>query len=108
MCVCDPPGMTTAVSINKLLAAPPAGRSLRQNPGNMGRSIQAVLKVVSAPACFWERGARCFVVRLCVLERVDEAAAFFGGSMIQDSNAFRRVVRAKYLRRTYSGKSLTP
>ena len=34
-------------------------------------------KVVSASARFWERGARCFVVRLYVLERLGEAAEFF-------------------------------
>ena len=65
-----PPGMTTAVSgeINCLLP-PPVGGSWRQNPGKIGRSmIQAVPKVVSAPARLWERGARCFVVSLCVLE----------------------------------------
>ena len=37
-----------------------------------------------------------------MLERLDETAAFFGGSMIRDSKSFRRAVRAKYLRRTYS------
>ena len=36
-----------------------------------------VLKVVSAPTRFWDRGARYFVVRLYVLERMGEAAAFF-------------------------------
>ena len=36
---------------------------MKQNPGKIGFSIQAVLKVVSAPARFWERGARCFVMR---------------------------------------------
>ena len=34
------------------------------------RVIQTVLKVVSAPARFGDRGARCFVVRLCLLERL--------------------------------------
>ena len=68
---------------------------MRQNPGKIRRSIQAVLKVVFAPAQLWERGARYFVVRLYVLERLDEAAAFFGRSMILDSKAFRRAVRVK-------------
>ena len=36
---------------------------------------------------------------------LDEAAAFFGGSMIRDSKAFRSGM-AKYLRRTHSGQSL--
>ena len=70
--------MTTAVpgEINCLLS-PPAGGSLSQNPGKIEPSIQAVLKVVSAPSRSWERGTRCFVVRLYVLERQGEAAAFF-------------------------------
>ena len=55
--------------INCLLP-PPAEGSLRQNTGKMGCSIQAVLKLVFAPARFWERGARCFVVRLCLLGRL--------------------------------------
>ena len=48
-----PPG-TTAASGSCLLP-PPARGLLRQNPDKIGRSIQAVLKVVSAPARFWER-----------------------------------------------------
>ena len=35
-------------------------------------------KVISTPAYFWERGTHCLVVKLCMLERLDEAAAFFG------------------------------
>ena len=46
----------------KLLAAPSCLRVIETKP------IQAVLKVVSAPARFWEHGARCFAVRLCVWE----------------------------------------
>ena len=88
-----PPG-TTGVFENCLLS-PPAGRLSKQNQGKIERSIQAVFKVVFAPALLWERGARCFVVRSCVLERLDETAAFFGGSMFRDSKAFRRAVRAK-------------
>ena len=39
-----------------------------------------------------------------MLEQLDETAAFvFGGSMIRDSKAFRRAIRAK-LRRAYSGQ----
>ena len=41
--------------------------------------ILAVFKVVSANARFWDRGVRCFMVRLCMLEWLDGAAAFFGG-----------------------------
>ena len=51
--------------------------SSSQNQEKTGRSIQAVLKVVSAPARFWDRGVRCFVARLFVLEQLGEAAAFF-------------------------------
>ena len=36
-----------------------------------------VLKVVSAPARFWERGARCFAGRLCVLERLVAICSIF-------------------------------
>ena len=36
-----------------------------------------VLKVVFAPDLFWDRGARCFVVRLYVLERLGKTATFF-------------------------------
>ena len=77
----------TAASGNCLLPSP-AGGLLRQNTDKTGCSIQTVLKVVFAPARFWERGARCFVVRLCVLERLDEAASFFGGEW------YRRVFNA--------------
>ena len=67
-------------SFCNLLLPLPAGGLLRQNLSRkIERPIQAVLKVVSAPARFWERGARCFVVRLFVLEWLNEAAAFFGG-----------------------------
>ena len=62
---------TTAVSgeINCLLPVP-AGGPLRQNTGKLGCSIHAVLKVVSTPARLWERSARCFVMKLCVLEQL--------------------------------------
>ena len=63
------PSGTTAASGNCLLP-PPAGELLKQNPDKIGRSIQAILKVISAPAYFWERGARLFAVRLCVWERL--------------------------------------
>ena len=72
-----PPGTTAVFGEINYLLPPPAGGLSRQNRCKIGRSIQAVLKVVSAPARVWDRGARCFVVRLYVLERLDEAAAFF-------------------------------
>ena len=49
---------------------------MKQNRGKIGYYIQAVLKVVSVPARFWERGAHCFVVRFTL--GLEEAAAFFG------------------------------
>ena len=67
---------TTAASGNCLLL-PTAGGSLRHNPGKIGRLIQAVRKVISAPARFWDRGARWFVVRLYVLEQLEKTAAGF-------------------------------
>ena len=92
-----PPGTTTAVSgeINYLLP-PSAGGLLSQNPSKIGRSIQAVLKVVSAPARLWERGTRCFVGRLCVLERLLTICGVFGGLMIQGSKTCRRKRRTVY------------
>ena len=74
--------------INCLLP-PPAGGSSRQNRGKIGCSIQAVLKVVSAPARFWERGARCFVGRFAL--GLDEAAACFGGWMARVSTCRRAI-----------------
>ena len=85
---------TTAVSGNCLLL-PTAGESLRQNPSKIGRLIQAVRKIISAPARFRDRGARSFVVKLYVLEQLENTSAAFGGSMIRDSKVFRRAVRAK-------------
>ena len=57
---------TTAVPsrIVTCLLLPTAGGSLRLNPGKIGLLIQAVRKVTSAPAHFWDRGARWYVVRL--------------------------------------------
>ena len=73
---------TTAASENCLLP-PQAGGPLRQNPGKIGLLIQAVRKVISAPARFWNRGARCFVERLYVLEQLgDELQRFFGGDSL--------------------------
>ena len=66
-----PTSRTTAVPVRRVpcLLLPTAGGSLRQNPGKIGRLIQAVRKVIPASARFWDRGARWFVVRLCVLEQ---------------------------------------
>ena len=74
---------------NYLLAAPSCRRVIETNRGKIGCSIQAVLKVVSAPACFWERGARCFVGRFTL--GLDEAAAFFGDWMTGTSTCRRGI-----------------
>ena len=69
----------TAVSSRRVtcLLLPTSGGSLRQNPGKIGLLIQAVSKVTSVPAHIWDRGARWFVVRLCVLEKLgDELQRF--------------------------------
>ena len=68
---------------------------MRRNPGKIGRSIWAVLKVVPAPARLCERGACCFVMKLWVLEQLDETTTLFGGSMIRDLKTFRRAIQAK-------------
>ena len=63
-----PPRMTAVSSRRGTCLLLPTG-SLRQNPGKIGLMIQAVHDVTSAPARFWDRGARWFVVRLYVLEQ---------------------------------------
>ena len=89
-----PPGMTAVSGEINCLLPPPAGGLSRQNRCKIGRLIQAVLKVVSATARFWDRSARCFVVGLYVLERLGEVAAFFFKGR-----------RFGIQRRTYIGKS---
>ena len=51
--------------------------SLRSNPGKIGPLIQAVHEVTSAPAHFWDRGARWFVVRLYVLGQLVTSCRVF-------------------------------
>ena len=90
---------TTAVPsmIVTCLLLPTAGGSLRQNSGKIGLLIQAVRKVASAPAHFWDRGARWFVVRLYVLKQPgEELQQFLRGSIVRNSKVFRRAVRAKF------------
>ena len=99
-----PPG-TTAVSgeINCLLP-PPAGGSLRQNPGKIEYLNQPVPKVVFAPACFWECGARFFAVRLCVWERPVTICSVF--RRIDDSGFKNLQDETNRLRHTYCGQSI--
>ena len=51
--------------------------SLRLNRGKIGRLIQAVCKVTSAPAHFWDRNARWFVVRLYRLGQLVTSSSVF-------------------------------
>ena len=54
-----------AAASGNCLLPPPAGGLSRQHRCKIEHSIPAVFKVVSAPARFWDRGARCLVRGLC-------------------------------------------
>ena len=54
---------------SNLLPAPSGLRLIETKPMQNMTFDPVVLKVVSAPARFWDRGARWFVVRLYVLEQ---------------------------------------
>ena len=58
------PPRTTAAAFGDWLLLHTATGSLTLNEGKIGPLIQAVPKVTSAPAHFWDHGARWFVVRL--------------------------------------------
>ena len=80
----------------------------------MGCSIQAVLKAVSELARFWERGSRflgTWRALLCGEVMRVEAAGGDLQCFLEDRlfgiKKLSGVVQAKYLRRTYSGQSLT-
>ena len=62
-------------------AIPYCRRSLTQNPGKIGPLIQAVCKVTSAPAHFWDRGARWFVAR------------FYGLGLLKNCSVFLEEIR---------------
>ena len=49
---------TTAAASGDCLLLPTAGGSLTLNPGKIGLLILVVRNVTSAPAHFWDRGAR--------------------------------------------------
>ena len=68
---------TTAAVPGDCLLFPTAGGSLGLNPGKIGLLIQAVCKVISAPALFWDRGARWFVVRLNGLGQLVTSCSVF-------------------------------
>ena len=58
------------------------GGSLTRNPGKIGPLIQAVLEVNSAPARFWDRGARRFVASFDGLGQLEQSCSvFFGDSL---------------------------
>ena len=50
---------------------------MKQNPGKIGPLIQAVLEVTSAPARFWDRGARWFVARFDGLWKLETSFSVF-------------------------------
>ena len=50
---------------------------MTQNSGKIGPLIQAVRKVTSAPAHFWDRGARWFVARLYGLGQLVTSCSVF-------------------------------
>ena len=81
---------------NKLLAVPSCRRVIETKYGQNRMFDQAVLKVIPAPARFGKRGARYFVIRLCVSKRLVAICSVFGGSMIQDSKTCRRRRRTVY------------
>ena len=89
----DTPG-TTAISTCVLPSS--AGGLLKQNRGKIGCLILVVLKVVSTPACFWERGARCFVGRFLCVRGLEEATTFFGGSMTRGGSYLAGEVQANH------------
>ena len=75
-------------SFRKLLAAPFCRRVIETKSGQ--NRMFAVLIVVSAPVRFRERGARCFVVRLCVLKRLVTICSVFWRIDDSDSKPCRR------------------
>ena len=62
------------------------------------------MEVVSAPARLWERSARCFVVKLCVLERLVAICSVFWRI---DDSGFRNLQKKETNRlgHTYCGQS---
>ena len=72
-----PPHTTAAASSRRgtCLLLHTAGGSFTQNPGKIGRLIQAVLVVTSAPARFWDRGARWFVERFEGLRQLKQSCS---------------------------------
>ena len=68
---------TTARASRGCLLLRIAEGSLTQNPGKIEPLVQAVLKVTSAPARFWDRGARWFVARFYGLRQLEKSYSVF-------------------------------
>ena len=73
---------------SNLSAAPYCRRVVETKSRQIPLLIQAVRKVTSAPAHFWDRGARWFVVRLYVLEQLEKTAR------LQESRTSKVLCRA--------------
>ena len=75
---------TTAVSSRRAtgLLLSTAGGSLRQNPCKIGLLIQAVRKLISAPARCWDRGALGCGEVIRAGPAGDELQRFFGGDSL--------------------------
>ena len=92
-----------AAASEHCLLLPTAGGSSRQNPGKIGRLIQAVRKVISAPARFRDRGARwSVVIRLYVLEQLEKTAAVFLSMGYSRLESLQESRTSKILCRTYN------
>ena len=50
---------------------------MTQNPGKIGSLIQAVQEVTSAPARFWDSGARWFVASFNGLGQLEKSSSVF-------------------------------
>ena len=76
--------------------------SLRPNQSKIGPLIQAVRKVTSAPAYFWDRGARWFVARLYGLGQLVTSCSIFSEkirSLFEKKAGFDAVPGKKSCRR---------
>ena len=96
----------TSFRRNKVLAASSSQRVVETKSGQNRTLDSAVLKVVSTPAHFWERSARCFVVRLCVLEQLVTICNIFwriDGSRLKNLQE-KETNRLRY---TYCGQSFS-
>ena len=82
---------------NKLLAAPSCRRVIETNSMQSRTFDPGGFKVVSAPARFLDRGACCFVVRLCKWER-----------LVMSCSVFRRKRVVPYIRHVWQSIVFSP